>query len=146
MAQSKRPTITQSFEFLNRQPRQRRLVGKWSFGCFIISLAVLVAIYWFQLGYVPGLIVAFICFLSLMHFSYASNSKLNQRMARMIDYWYLGVAAIGLFVFVLAYSGQRDLLFDRAVVAAYLLNEGEQRADMVKILAAISETMCRDKI
>ena len=110
------------------------------------SLPVLVAIYWFQLGYVPGLIVAFICFLSLTHFAYASNSKLNQRMARMIDYWYLGVAAIGLFVFVLAYSGQRDLLYDKAVVAAYLLNEGERRADMVKVLTAISETMCRDNI
>jgi CDP-diglyceride synthetase len=57
--------------------------------------------------YAGRLIYWFVACLAWFHTKYAFDKKLTETRARLIDYGYLGVAAMGVIFFALAYSEQR---------------------------------------
>jgi hypothetical protein len=105
MTEKARPkTIRELIEFANTLTRGRRIVGYVStIAWFVLFFAIWLAAY-FQTGFISYLVLAFLMFLSTTHSNYALAHNLTQRKVRKIEYWYLGAAAIGLFLFTIGYA------------------------------------------
>jgi hypothetical protein len=69
-----------------------------------------ISAYWFfttEATFSKTLILCFIFFLGFFHGRYAFKSDLTPTQVRLIDYYYLGAGAVGVFLFALTYSSQR---------------------------------------
>jgi hypothetical protein len=64
----------------------------------------------------------------------------------MIDYWYLGTACIGLFLFAVAYSGQRDIVLTKISTGMYELTEIPVRKLAVLKMGKLSQFLCGNEI
>jgi hypothetical protein len=60
-----------------------------------------------EFDYAVKLVIWFVFWLSVFHAYYAFKRALTMRSARQIDYWYLGIAGIGVVFFAISYSEQR---------------------------------------
>jgi hypothetical protein len=60
-----------------------------------------------------SLMLWFAFFLSFFHFGFALRIGLTTTQVRILDYWYLGTAAVGLFFFAAAYQEQREIYTTR---------------------------------
>ncbi|QQO30913.1 hypothetical protein JJC00_19775 [Bradyrhizobium diazoefficiens] len=135
-------TFREFIDAVQRFPRGRRIIVYVStLGFFVLPVALFFA-YRAEVGFVTELALAFLWFLLASHAHYASEPNLSQRKVRRIDYWYLGAATIGLFLFAVGYTGQRDLTLSRMSVKVHQEGEAPFRSDVEKSAAYLSEFLC----
>jgi hypothetical protein len=110
-------------------------------GWFVFLIAFCLALY-----FISYLVIAFLAFLCTTHSNYAFAENLTQRTVRRIDYWYLGTAAIGLLLFAVGYSNQRDVVLTKIFVAAHQSGEEPVREKVVSSLADLNVFLCGDRM
>lgn len=96
-------------------------------------------------SFVPTLVTFFVFALCLTHGRYAFDRKLTQRQVRKIDYWYLGVAAIGMLMFAVAYSGQRGATINQSREFIYHQGEMAFLLEAKTKLVRYLEEVCKDE-
>jgi hypothetical protein len=143
---AKPKTFREFIDFCNTLPRGRRIVGYVSTIGFLVFLIALIIGIYFKTGFLSYLVLAFLIFISTMHSHYALAQSLTQRKVRMIDYWYVGAAAIGLVLFAAGYSNQRDLVLTKLFVAAHRSGEELLRENVSSSLADVSKFLCSAKM
>ena len=143
---AKPKTFREFIDFCNTLPRDRRIVGYVSTIGFLVFLIALIIGIYFKTGFLSYLVLAFLIFISTMHSHYALAQSLTQRKVRMIDYWYVGAAAIGLVLFAAGYSNQRDLVLTKLFVAAHRSGEEPLRENVSSSLADVSKFLCSAKM
>jgi hypothetical protein len=90
----------------------RRNSSRLRFGLFSAFLfagftALFYRSFYFGFEYTSQLVIWFFLWLSFFHAVFAFNFGLTATGIRKIDYWYLGVAAIGVLFFAISYADQR---------------------------------------
>lgn len=139
-------TIRELLEFYKSYPRSRRVVGYVAtIAWFVFFPAFCLAVY-FRLGFMTYLTLAFFAFLCTTHSNYALAQNLTQRKVRKIDYWYLGVAAIGLLFFAAQYSNQRDVVLTKIMIAAHQAAEEQLREKVTASIESLSQLVCRESM
>jgi hypothetical protein len=103
----------------------RRIAGIVSLIGMVSSFGALIIAVRYQTGFISYLSLEFLFFLFLFHAGYAYAQRLTQRQVRKIDYWYLGAAAIGMFLFALNYTDQREAYLGKANVFAFRVQEAK---------------------
>jgi hypothetical protein len=124
----------------------RRLVGIISLIGAAASLGGLILAAKFELGYISYLILEFLFFQFIFHAGYAYAQKLTQRQVRKIDYWYLGAAAIGMILFALNYTEQREAYLGKANVIAFKAQEAKLVQEAKAELAIYNMVSCGDVV
>jgi hypothetical protein len=135
-------TIREMREFYKSYPRGRRIAGYVATLAWLLFIIGIYLAVYFRTGFISYLVLAFLCFLSTSHSNYALAQNLTQRKARQIDYWYLGIAAIGLLLFAAGYSHQRDVTIARMMVKVHENGEAPIRFEVDKSMARLSEFLC----
>jgi hypothetical protein len=117
------------------------VIGVFGFGAAIVYVAYIKG------GYLTYLTLTFFWFLSLFHAGYAYTQGLTQRRVRKIDYWYLGAATLGMLLFALGVTNQREVIVGRSLDMIYKEQariEGEtvtSRASAYKAFMCDQETV-----
>jgi hypothetical protein len=110
--------------------------------CAFVALAVELYI---RTDFIPTLVTFFIFALCTTHTYYASVKNLTQAQVRKIDYWYLGAATIGLFMFTVGYSEQRDAAVTRSSEYAYQQRKVEFQTEVANALIAYKNETCKNE-
>ncbi|MGY3591457.1 K+-transporting ATPase c subunit [Bradyrhizobium sp. USDA 4341] len=125
----------------------RLIVGWTSFvGGIICTIILVYGSLTSKLDFVPTLIAAFIFALCLTHGRYAFAQNLTQKQVRKIDYWYLGSAAIGMFMFAVGYSEQRETAITRSRDFVYRQGEDIFMTNVMKAVSPYMNATCKDDI
>lgn len=112
---------------------------------------VLAVIGWFepQYSFMFSLIFSFFAWLFLFHAVFGFANLLSAAQARAIDYVYLGVAAVGVFVLAFNYEGRRqdyDFSDRREQLQNKLLSaSGDVSLQLARIDSAVCGRSSRDK-
>jgi hypothetical protein len=139
-------TVREALDFYQTYPRGRRIVGYVStVGWLVLFVALFLAVY-LQIGFISYLVLAFLMFLCTTHSNYALAQNLTQAKVRRIDYWYLGVAAVGLLLFAAGYSSQRDAVLTRILVAAHQAAEEPVRQKVTESIEKLTALICDPKV
>jgi hypothetical protein len=112
------------------------VVGVFGFGAAIVYAGTI------QSGYLSYLILTFFWFLSLFHAGYAYAQNLTQRQVRKIDYWYLGAATLGMLLFALGVTNQREVIVGRSLDMIYKEQERIQREIVIDKAKAYKAVVC----
>jgi hypothetical protein len=135
-------TFRELLDSLKEHPKGRRITAYiGTVGFFAFPAAIGIA-YYREAGFITYLALAFLFFLSSSHANYAMMPNLTQRTVRRIDYWYLGAGTIGLFLFAIQYSTQRDTTLSRVYVKVHQAGEAPLRADVDKQFAYLTGFLC----
>jgi len=143
MAEVTRPkTFRELLDSLNELPKGRRITAYVStIGFFVFPAGIGIA-YYLDAGFITYLALTFFWFLSSFHSNYAVMSNLSRRAVRRIDYWYLGAGTIGLFLFAVQYSTQRDTTLSRVYVKVHQAGEAPLRAEVDQQFAYLTGFLC----
>lgn len=135
-------TFRELLDSLKELPRGRRITACIATLGFFVFPAGMGLAYYLDAGFITYLALAFFWFLSSFHSNYAMMPNLTQRAVRRIDYWYLGAGTIGLFLFAVQYSTQRDTTLSRVYIKVHQAGEGPLRADVDKQFAYLNKFLC----
>jgi uncharacterized membrane protein len=116
------------------------IIGVFGFGAAIVYSGHVRA------GYIYYLVFTFLWFLALFHAGYAYSQRLTQRQVRKIDYWYLGAAALGMLLFALGVTNQREVVLGRGLEMIYKEEERVKRQTVVDRANAYSAIACGQEI
>lgn len=146
MAEGAPKTFREFVTWTEQFPRGRRVVG-WitSIGFFVFPCLIGVA-YYVRAGFITYLALTFFWFLSWSHANFAFAQNLTQRRVRTIDYWYLGAAAVGLFLFAVGYEDQRETALTRIQMKMHQSGELPVIEDVKKSFADLENRMCDPSI
>lgn len=120
----------------------RRLVGIASSLGIFVSFGLLVLAAYHRIGFISYLVLEFLFFLCVFHAGYAYAQRLTQRQVRKIDYWYLAAAAIGMILFALNYTEQREAYLGKASVFAFRAREAKLVQETREKLDLYIEASC----
>ncbi len=143
MTETQNPkSFRELFDSLQELPRGRRITAYVATLGFLLFPVGIGLAYYFDAGFITYLALAFGWFLSSFHSSYAMMPSLTQRVVRRIDYWYLGAGTIGLFLFAIQYSTQRDTMLSRVYIKVHQAGEAPLKADVDKQFAYLTTFLC----
>lgn len=126
-------------------PKNGRLVVGWiSLLTMFLSFAIFILGYYLDLTFVPMLVTVFLFALSASHAWSAFSRTLTQRQVRKIDYWYLGAAAIGMFMFATGYEEQREAAASRTKEYMHRQSEIVFQSAVSKALIPYMLKTCED--
>lgn len=81
------------------------------FAAALFSVVFVISLFRDEFGFLSRLAIWFLAFLSYFHANYALKENLTIDEVRRIDYFYLGAAALGLFILAGNYSEQRAQIY-----------------------------------
>jgi hypothetical protein len=104
---------------------------------------VVLVLKWGELAFVSLLFLSFTLFLSASHAKYAFLEKLTVRSVKLIEYFYLGTATLGLILFAAAYEGQRNVHLMEFWTEMRPFFEKDVKQNIEKRLWAFIGAVCR---
>jgi hypothetical protein len=129
-----------------KTPKGGRLIlGVVSIIGMLLSLAFFILGTYVKFDFVPMLIALFLFALGACHAWAAFANNLTQSNVRKIDYWYLGAAAVGMFVFAAGYGEQREAAASRTREYVHRQTELTFQVAVTKALMPYMLTTCKDE-